>query len=124
MERNTKQKKTIQRVFEDADRPLSVDEVFQAAHSEQEGVGMATVYRAVRRLLEEGGLTAVELPGDSTRYELSGKGHHHHFHCNGCNRVFETKSCLGNLRRLISPKFQITGHEIILRGFCPACRNA
>jgi Fur family ferric uptake transcriptional regulator len=124
MERNTKQKRAVRKVLSEADRPLSVEEVFAVAHSEQPTLGVATVYRAIKRLLDEGVLAPVDLPGDSSRYEMAGKGHHHHFHCSGCDRVYETKPCLEDIRRLISPKFKITGHDIILRGLCPDCRNA
>jgi Fur family ferric uptake transcriptional regulator len=65
---------------------------------------------------------AVDLPGEVTRFELSGKGHHHHFQCSACGRVFETKPCLGNLRRLVPRRFQLTGHELVLYGRCAECR--
>jgi Fe2+ or Zn2+ uptake regulation protein len=37
--------------------------------------------------------------------------------------VFETKACLGDLRRLVPRRFQLTGHEIVLYGCCAECRS-
>ena len=36
---------------------------------------------------------AVYLPGEPARYEPAGKGHHHHFRCRGCDRLFEVTGC-------------------------------
>jgi len=32
---------------------------------------------------------------------VAGKGHHHHFQCERCDRVFDISGCLDNLRRLL-----------------------
>ena len=101
---------------------MSVDEILRAAQAHEDGLGVATVYRTVKALVEQGTVVAVDLPGEVTRFELSGKGHHHHFQCSACGRVFETKPCLGNLRRLVPRRFQLTGHELVLYGRCAECR--
>jgi Fur family ferric uptake transcriptional regulator len=124
MIRNTKQRQIIEDVLQTAARPLSVDEILDAAQHLKPTLGIATVYRNVKSLVEDGRAVAVDLPGDGPRYELAGKGHHHHFHCRGCGKVFETKPCEGSLRQLISRQFEITGHELILYGRCPVCRQA
>jgi Fur family ferric uptake transcriptional regulator len=103
---------------------MSVDEILSAAQAREDGLGVATVYRTVKALVAEGAAVAVDLPGEVPRFELSGKGHHHHFQCSACGRVFETKACLGNLRRLVPRRFQLTGHELVLYGRCAECRLA
>lgn len=122
--RNTQQRRIIEEVLRKTARPLSVEEILGAAQTQKPSLGIATVYRNVKSLIEDGKAVPVDLPGEGTRYELSGKGHHHHFHCKGCGKVFETKPCEGSLRRLISREFEITGHDLILYGRCPGCRQA
>jgi Fur family transcriptional regulator, ferric uptake regulator len=122
--RNTKQRRIIEEVLNEAARPLSVDEILSAAQVAQPSLGIATVYRNVKALLEDGKAEAVDLPGGGTRYELAGKGHHHHFQCRSCGKVFETKPCEGRLRGLVSRQFEITGHDLTLYGRCPGCRRA
>lgn len=119
--RNTKQRDALAAVFEDAERPLSVDELFEAASRRVEGLGIATAYRAVAALLEDGRIEAVEIPGEPVRYERAGKGHHHHFQCERCERVFDVAGCLDNLRKLTPPRFRVRQHALTLYGVCAAC---
>lgn len=119
--RNTSQRKAIQRAFERAGRPLSVQECLEEAQTEMVGLGIATVYRNVKRLLEEGFLETVDIPGDSARYELAGLDHHHHFHCRSCDKVFDVSSCTGGVDKLAPQGFSVESHEIILYGLCVDC---
>jgi len=119
--RNTRQRRAIREAFALADRPLNPNEVLELAGTDQQGVGIATVYRNIKALVEEGWLTTVELPGESARYELAGKAHHHHFHCKACGKVFELAGCLTGFKTLAPPGFQVTGHEVLLYGTCQTC---
>lgn len=107
--------------MERAEAPLSVPELFEAASRRVDGLGVATVYRAINSLLESGLIEAVEIPGEPTRYERSDKGHHHHFQCERCDRVFDIDGCLDNLRRLLPPRFKLSGHAVTLYGLCASC---
>lgn len=121
MERETKQRHAIRHALQDSDRPLSPLEVLSLAQGLCPGLGIATVYRTLRALLAEGWLTAVELPGETPRYERSGKSHHHHFHCQDCGRIFETDNCPRGLATLVPAGFALQRHEVILYGRCAAC---
>ncbi|MER3481571.1 MAG: transcriptional repressor [Meiothermus sp.] len=121
MQRNTRQREAIRQVLRESGRPLSTQEVLEAAQKRVPGLGIATVYRTLHGLLEERQITVVELPGETPRYELAGKHHHHHFRCTVCGRVFEIENCPGNLERLAPPGFLAERHEIVLYGRCPGC---
>ena len=121
MRRKTQQRQAILQAIEAADRPLSPREILDAAKGEVPGLGIATVYRNIRNLVEQGALHAVELPGVPNRYEAAGKHHHHHFHCRGCDRVFEVEDCPGSLKQLTPSGFALESHEIILYGLCEGC---
>jgi Fur family ferric uptake transcriptional regulator len=120
--RETKQRQAIRQAFEGAERPLSPQEALDAAQGAVPGLGMATVYRTIKALVDEGWLVSVEVPGRPPHYERAGKEHHHHFHCRGCGRVFEVEGCPGNLKGLAPPGFKVEGHELTLYGVCPGCR--
>ena len=124
MERNTRQRGAIRRAFQRADRPLSTNEVLDLARGEVTGLGIATVYRNIRTLVDEGWLVTVELPGESPRYELQGKGHHHHFHCSRCDRVFDVASCSGSVHEMLPAGFVLDRHLIVLGGLCAECASA
>jgi Fur family transcriptional regulator, ferric uptake regulator len=85
------------------------------------GLGVATVYRSIAALLDEGWVASVELPGEPPRYERAGKEHHHHFRCTSCARVFDVAGCSDDLRDLVPRDFRLLGHVVTLYGVCGAC---
>ncbi|MET0268121.1 MAG: transcriptional repressor, partial [Duganella sp.] len=97
MERNTRQRQAIHQCITIAGRPLAPQEILEQAQQAVPGIGMATIYRNIKSLLEAGEITTVSLPGGGDRYELAGHGHHHHFHCRACDRVFEVHACPGDM---------------------------
>lgn len=121
MQRRTRQRDAIRSAIEAAGRPLTPAEVHEAAQTEAPTLGLATVYRALRALEEAGEISAVEVPGEPPRYERSDLGHHHHFQCTVCGRMFDLEGCPGNLGRLAPKGFVVERHEIMLFGRCAQC---
>jgi len=122
-ERNTRQREAIRNAIVQAKRPLSTQEILEAANQQVTGVGIATVYRTIKAFLQTGDIIVVSLPGDAPRYELSGRGHHHHFHCNRCNRVYDVDQCPGDLRTIAPAGFRVDRHELTLYGLCNSCQT-
>lgn len=121
MERNTRQRSAIRDAIAQADRPLLPQEVLVAAQQVVPGLGIATVYRNLKVLVEEGELQAVNLPGENPRFELVGHQHHHHFQCRECQRVFDVHACPGDLSRLAPQGFTVEDHDLTLYGRCKDC---
>jgi len=121
MERDTRQRRAIRKAIEHGDRPMSPQEVLDEAKGSVPGLGIATVYRTVKGLVEEGLIKPVDLPGEAPRYEPAGKHHHHHFHCRACNKVFEIEDCPKDIKRMTPRGFQLESHELTLYGVCSAC---
>jgi Fur family ferric uptake transcriptional regulator len=119
--RNTRQRDAIRSALARADRPLSPQEIHEAAGAAIPRLGIATVYRTIRALQGDGEILPVHLPAEAPRYELSGKGHHHHFHCRRCGKVFEMHGCLEAVNGLAPEGFRVEGHELTLYGRCRAC---
>ncbi len=122
-ERKTRQKHAIRDAFARAGRPLSTEEVHAAAAAASVGLGLATVYRSIRSLLEDGWLAVVDVPGRNPLYEIAGKGHHHHFSCTSCARVYEFEGC-ATVDAKPPRGFKTTGHDLTLFGICAACNAA
>ncbi|MBI5549824.1 MAG: transcriptional repressor [Deltaproteobacteria bacterium] len=122
MQRNTRQREVIREVFASAGRPLTPQEAAAAAQDALPSLGVATVYRAVKELADEGWLVALTVAG-TMRFELASKGHdhHHHFHCHRCDRTFDIEACAGDLSRLVPSGFVMESHELTLNGACSAC---
>ena len=120
--RNTRQREAIRSAFLEANRPLSPEEVIGLAQQSVASLNLATVYRNLLSLVEDGWLTPVELPGEPNRYEVAGKEHHHHFRCNDCGKVFELKGCTIDVRPHLPKGFSASGHEFFIYGRCANCR--
>lgn len=121
MERATRQRAAIAEALKRANRPVSPRELLEEARTAVPTLGPATVYRTLRAMVEEGAAVAVELPGEPPRYELAHLGHHHHFRCRACDRVFEVEGCPGDLAALAPAGFRVEAHEVVLFGRCAAC---
>jgi|SRR5271157_958600 len=123
MIRNTKQRDAIRRVIQEAGRPLGSAKVLTLAALSVPGLGIATVYRTLNALLDDGSAVAVPIPGEPPRYESTNAAsrHHHHFHCGACGRVFDVPGCPQGLDKLAPPGFSISGHDLLLHGECSDC---
>lgn len=121
MTRKTRQRDAIRTVFLRSLRPLGPQEVLEAAQSEVPGLGIATVYRALKSLQEEGLITPIDVPGQPTCYEPAELGHHHHFYCRACGKVFDVEGCPSGIGALCPPGFHVDSHEIFLYGRCSDC---
>jgi len=107
---------------------VSAVELNELLRADGHPVGRATVYRALERLIELGFVERLDLGVAGTRYEPArhGPGHHHHVVCEQCGDVapFSDKG----LERAITKAagaldFDMTAHEIVLRGLCGRCKD-
>jgi Fur family transcriptional regulator, ferric uptake regulator len=91
-------------------------------------VGRATVYRALEQLERLGLIQRVDVKGDAAGFERVDPGGHHHHHivCEQCGRVvaFEDdgleKAILALAER---PDFDVSSHDVTLRGECVTCKG-
>jgi Fur family ferric uptake transcriptional regulator len=123
MLRDTNQRVAIRKALVNAARPLSINEIFESARNEVAGLGIATVYRNLKALQLEGWIVQVDLPGQSPRWELAPEGHHHHFLCRTCDKLFEIHDCPEGLNRLLPQGYTLEEHDILLRGQCKTCNR-
>ena len=128
MERSTRQRKAIREAIVKAARPLSPQEVLDAARTEVPGLSIATVYRNLNDLSDASIARRTDVGDHVWRFELVREGSEHgdahpHFVCDECGVVaglpegsVEIKSTRGGPVRL---KERV--HEIQLKGRCERC---
>lgn len=121
MQRDTRQRKAIRKVFDERNRPLTPDEVLELGQALVPSLGLATVYRNVKALTAEGWLAEVELPGGGLRFERAERPHHHHFLCRTCDRAFDVHECPEAIHTMAPEGFEVEDHEVILFGRCSSC---
>lgn len=121
--RKTKQREAIVGSVASAEGPLSVAQIHEQASRELPGLGIATVYRAIKALLEEGEVVVVDLPGEEPRYEPAGRGHHHHFRCRVCEQTFDLGVCPVGIPQgtTLPGGYTVEDHSLTLYGRCAEC---
>jgi Fur family ferric uptake transcriptional regulator len=106
---------------------LSAQQIFDGLRAEGRGVGIASVYRILDMLADQGFVQRVEIGDAITRFEPSHAGgdHHHHLVCNTCGKVeaFEDEGLEHALRQVERKTgYTTAGHDVLLRGACQDCR--
>jgi len=122
--RSSRQRNAVQHAIAHAHQPLLPPEILALAQVQQPTLGIATVYRNLKILLDAGEVLTVELPGEPTRYESAHRGHHHHFHCSRCLQVFDIPGCPPQLEQFAPAGYQVERHELTLYGVCAQCAQA
>ncbi len=107
---------------------LRAQEIADRVRSGGSRVGVASVYRALDRLRDQGLVQRVETGAGAARYEaqLPGGDHHHHAVCERCGRLtrFEDPA----LERAISGLagrigHRVLAHDVLIRGECERCAS-
>lgn len=128
MDRNTRQRQAVLSVIAHSGLALTPPEICERAQVDVPRLSLSTVYRRLKDLVDEGEVLRVELAGQPSRFEAgrppasrSAPGHHHHFHCTGCDGVYPIHACPGPMTGLAPRGFKVESHEITLHGRCPGC---
>jgi Fur family transcriptional regulator, ferric uptake regulator len=107
---------------------VTAKEIAERLHDQGQDIGVASIYRTLE-LLDKLRLTRrVDAAEGIARYEpLNPSGqHHHHIVCDSCGQVtaFEDPELERAIDRLAGRvDYAIDGHDVTLRGECPACRT-
>lgn len=120
MSRRTEQRRAIVDALGDSPRALTAQEL----HDRVEGVGLATVYRNLQRLADEGVADTLRRESGELAFLLCGGGHHHHLTCRSCGRVERVRNCrLDEWAAGVAREhgFSHVEHRAELVGVCSRC---
>lgn len=89
-------------------------------------IGIATVYRTLNLLEDEGMVTSLSFGAQGKKFELANKPHHDHMICKTCGKIIEFQnSNIEQTQVEIAQEnnFRLTGHLMQLYGICQECDN-
>ena len=118
--RRTEQRRAIVDALSACETAVTAQEL----HGRLEDVGLATVYRNLQRLADEGEAEPFRRESGEQAFMICGGGHHHHLSCRVCGRVERIADCeLGDWARGIAARhgFREVEHRAELVGVCAAC---
>jgi len=130
--RITKQKQEFRRFLElNREKEMTVPEIAELLKEAGAEMGIATVYRAVRRLEEEGVLVrSVNGATAKTTYRYAGPDSTvrsaHRVFCTSCGKTVDLSyKFTDRLEKSVSDAtgFSLTDHQIMFYGLCSNCKN-
>ncbi len=122
--RPTRQRTAILRAMEKAGRPVTAQALHARLNRPGSGPGLATIYRTLQALAQEGFARTFPAGEGELAYKLCDPGHHHHLICEGCGKVAEIPSC--EVERWASAAarrrgFTVSSHQADIFGLCERC---
>jgi Fur family transcriptional regulator, ferric uptake regulator len=109
------------------DRHLTAEQVYKILLSEDEEIGLATVYRVLTQFEAAGLVTRHHFEGGNSIFELSDGDHHDHIMCIKCGKVDEfTDDIIESQQKKIAQRlgYELTAHGLYLYGYCPDCKKS
>jgi Fur family ferric uptake transcriptional regulator len=105
----------------------SAQEIHAELRRKGEQVGLATVYRHLQALSEDGSVDAIRDASGETLYrQCATTMHHHHLTCRNCGRSVEVEGRAVEqwaARVAREAGFTDVGHTVELFGLCPECAS-
>jgi Fur family ferric uptake transcriptional regulator len=123
MKRNTKQREEVWQALERRPDFVSAQELHQALREQGSTIGLATVYRTLNALAEDGSADALTLEGENL-YRACSPGHHHHLICRDCGTTTEIEATAVEAwaKTVASDHgYAEPQHIVDIFGTCPSC---
>ncbi|NLJ97399.1 MAG: transcriptional repressor [Clostridiales bacterium] len=123
--RNTKQKQHIISILKNADRPLSINEIYNKIIKHLPRIAKSTIYRNIDLLLENNLIEKFHLNDSEIfyRFKEHRNDHAHYIICNECKSVYNLPTCpIREIEASIEAEgFTIKEHQIQINGICKHC---
>lgn len=132
--RSTITRETILETLESTIEHLSPEDIYNKVKIHYPTIGLATVYRTLKILVELGLVHKLDFSDGRKRYELaeniSNKTHHHHLVCTSCGKIIDYSDFLSDEIEFLNKienklemkhNFKIQDHSIRFTGLCSVC---
>jgi len=122
--RETRQRAAVSAALDDVDSFVSAQDLHARLRTAGEGVGLATVYRALQQLADDGEIDVLRTADSESMYRRCSSGHHHHLVCRYCRRTVEVDSAAVErwAKRIGEDNgFVDVGHVVEVHGTCADC---
>lgn len=126
--RTTAQRRAIAHVLDGLDGFISARDLHALLHERGQPIGLATVYRTLHAMSEDGECDVLDSGRDSAAYRRCTPGrHHHHLICKRCGRTIEIAAA--EVEAWAQEAAALAGfvdleHSVEVFGVCRPCREA
>ena len=118
----SKQKDAILNIIQDSPLHMTAEEIFLECKNRNVKISMATVYRNLGILADEGKIQKISVVDQPDRYDKNLYPHCHAV-CDRCHQIQDIE--VPDLTELIEKTngIQITSYDLCVHHVCPACRK-
>ncbi|PJI93375.1 Fur family zinc uptake regulator [Luteimicrobium subarcticum] len=127
MQRMTRQRAAVADALDEVDDFRSAQQLHELLRSRGDGIGLATVYRTLQSLADDGAVDVLRTEGGENVYRRCTRAeHHHHLVCRDCGRTVEidgpsVEAWAASVGA--SHGFTAIQHTVELFGTCADCRE-
>lgn len=124
--RTTRQQRAVAAVLGGSAGFLSAQDIHSKLRQQGEGVGLATVYRALQGLVDAGDADVLRTSNGEAIYRGCSTGHHHHLVCRECGATVEVSGpAVERWAHKVAEEngFSDVSHVLELFGTCADCRG-
>jgi Fur family transcriptional regulator, ferric uptake regulator len=124
MKRRTWQRAAVEQALAGRDDFVSAQALHSQLRAGGSPIGLATVYRALADLADEGGADSLQSEGESLYRACVSPGHHHHLICRSCAKTVEIEADdieEWAARVAAEHGFRDAQHVVDVFGFCEDC---
>jgi Fur family ferric uptake transcriptional regulator len=122
--RQTRQRTAVLELLDRLDGFRSAQDIHALLRESGDAVGLATVYRALQALQDDGLVDVLRAPDGEASYRRCSTAHHHHLVCRSCGRTVEVADPpLDRWAQRIAAEhgFADVEHELEVFGTCLDC---
>ncbi len=124
MKRNTWQREAVRTALAERDDFVSAQALHAALKDAGSSIALATVYRALADLAEEGEADSLQQEGEALYRACTPGSHHHHLICRRCGLTVEIEArAVEEWARQVAAEHGFTRaeHVVDVFGLCEAC---
>ncbi|WP_104524750.1 Fur family transcriptional regulator [Blastococcus atacamensis] len=125
--RQSRQRSAVLTLLDELDGFRSAQDLHALLRDRGDSVGLATVYRALQALVDDGQLDVLRSPDGEAAYRRCSPSHHHHLVCRTCGRTVEVADPPVErwaARIAAEHGFVDVQHDVEVFGTCAACAAA
>ncbi|MGY1752402.1 Fur family transcriptional regulator [Blastococcus sp. SYSU D01042] len=125
--RTTRQRSALVALLDELDGFRSAQDLHALLRERGDSVGLATVYRALQALVDDGQLDVLRGSDGEASYRRCSPAHHHHLVCRSCGKTVEVADQPVErwASRVASEHgFSDVAHQVEVFGTCAACTAA
>jgi Fur family ferric uptake transcriptional regulator len=121
----TRQRRIILDALESVRTHPTAEDIYRMVRPRLQRLSLATVYRNLEVLCEQGLARKIETAGTTRRYD-GDASEHYHVRCLGCGAIGDVRKAPVSVSRTglaRATDFQIVGHRLEFLGYCPSCKG-